>query len=196
MNPKKQLWVLAGGNGAGKSTFHRLFLAPLGLKLINADILAKELNRAKPEKASYRAAHIIGQLRDALVEEGVSFCFETVFSHVSKVDFAAKAKALGYKIILVYIHLDYSELNIARVKQRVSEGGHDVPIDKIKSRIPKTMQNIRAAIPLADETRLLNNSSASNPFAQVATLKKGLLIESIDPLPDWAQEMLGIKNKK
>ena len=65
----------------------------------------------------------------------ISFCFETVFSHESKIDFLARAKANGYKIILVYIHLFDANLNEARVKQRTSEGGHSVPIEKIHSRI-------------------------------------------------------------
>ena len=63
----KQLWLLVGGNGAGKSTFHRLFLAAL----------------------------LAEQQRESLLLRGFSFCFETVYSHPSKVDFVARAKALG-----------------------------------------------------------------------------------------------------
>ena len=113
MTFEKQLWILAGGNGAGKSTFYRLFLAPHGLKLINADVLAKVLNPKTPEAMSYQAAQIISRLREALLEDSVSFCYETVFSHVSKIDFVARAKTLGYQVILVYIHLENSELNEA-----------------------------------------------------------------------------------
>ena len=95
--------------------------------------------------------------RERLLQQGVSFCFETVFSHVSKIDFVANAKAQGYEIVLVYIHLDTSELNEARVYQRVTEGGHSVPVDKIHSRIPRTMKHIGAVLPLVDEARLLDN---------------------------------------
>ena len=96
-----QLWVLAGGNGAGKSTFYERFLKPSGLPFVNADILARELFPDDPEANSYEAARAVEVLRQQLVEEGRTFCFETVFSHPSKIDFVAMARARGYEIILV-----------------------------------------------------------------------------------------------
>ena len=122
MTLSKQLWELAGGNGAGKTTFYNLFLAPKGIRLVNADIIAKAISPENPEKVSYEVANVVEHIREELLQQSVSFCFETVFSHVSKIDFVAKAKAQGYEIILVYIHLDTSELNEARVYQRVTEG--------------------------------------------------------------------------
>ncbi len=86
MTSAKQLWLLAGGNGAGKSTFYRLFLAPRGIKLVNADLIAREINPEHPDKFSYEAAEISGRVMKDLLLNGVSFCYETVFSHESKVD--------------------------------------------------------------------------------------------------------------
>jgi predicted ABC-type ATPase len=189
----KQLWLLAGGNGAGKSTFHRIFLAPRGIKLINADLIAKEINPETPEKVSYEAASLVARLLQDLLYQGFSFCLETVFSHESKIDFVAKAKALGYEIILVYIHLDNPHLNEARVHQRVTEGGHHVPANKIHSRIPRTMKHVSTLLPLVDEARLLDNSSQRNPFQQVAVLRKGRPVEIIKPLPIWAKGILNVK---
>ncbi len=190
MRDSKQLWLLAGGNGAGKSTFYRLFIEPVGIKFINADLIAREIVPENPEDASYKASHLAERLRKELLHKGISFCFETVFSHFSKIDFVAQAKALGYEVILVYIHLDSHELNQARVVQRVSEGGHNVPFEKIQSRIPRTMRNISKILPLVDSARLLNNSSRKNPFQQVAVVKKGECKHLVVPLPDWAEEML------
>ena len=190
MAVSKQLWVLAGGNGAGKTTFYNLFLAPKGIKLVNADIIAKAINPENPEKFSYAAANVAEKIREKLLQQGVPFCFETVFSHVSKIDFVANAKAQGYEIILVYIHLDTSELNEARVYQRITEGGHNVPVDKIHSRIPRTMQHIGAVLPLVNEARLLDNSYRNNPFQQVACVKRGRRQWINDPLPGWAEEIL------
>ena len=190
MTVSKQLWVLAGGNGAGKTTFYNLFLAPNGIRLVNADIIAKAISPENSEKVSYEAANVVEQIREELLQQSVSFCFETVFSHVSKIDFVAKAKAQGYEIILVYIHLDTSELNEARVYQRVTEGGHNVPVDKIHSRIPRTMKHIAAVLPIVNEARLLDNSYRKNPFQQVASVKRGRRQWINDPLPQWAEEIL------
>jgi predicted ABC-type ATPase len=133
MNPHKQLWILAGGNGAGKSTFYRTQLAPLGLPFVNADLLAKELYPEAPEAHSYEAARLAAELRGRLLQEGRCFCFETVFSHPSKIDFVAEAKVLGYEVILVFIHLDSVALNQARIAQRVEEGGISYPATKSKA---------------------------------------------------------------
>lgn len=190
MSNLKQLWVLAGGNGAGKSTFYNLYLKKYGVKFVNADLIAKEIDPDNPENLSYQAATVAAKIREDLLSQGISFCFETVFSHESKIDFIANAKARGYQVILVYIHLIDSSLNEARVIQRVSEGGHSVPSEKIHNRIPRTMKHIKAALPLVDEARFLDNSSKDNPFQQTAVLKNGNYSEIASPLPEWAQEML------
>lgn len=191
MTGTKQLWVLAGGNGAGKSTFYKAsLLKKRGVQFVNADMIAKLINPDGPELVSYEAAHLVERIRDEFLLKGISFCFETVFSHTSKIDFIAKAKAYGYRVILVYIHLDPIALNEARVFQRVCEGGHDVPAEKIRTRLPRTMQNVAVALQLVDEARLLDNSSRSTPFQEIATVRKGRCIRAVNPLPQWAEEML------
>lgn len=186
-----QLWLLTGGNGAGKSTFYELFLKPRGLPFVNADIIARELYPAAPEQHSYDAARIAEALRHELLATGSSFCFETVFSHPSKIDFVARAKALDYHIVLVFVHLTQPTLNLARVHQRVQLGGHAVPEDKVLSRIPRTLNNIRAVLPLCNEVRLLDNSSADQPYRPVLTLREGVLVEACNPLPEWTEAVLG-----
>lgn len=186
----KQLWLLAGGNGAGKSTFYRLALQPLGLVMVNADNIARTIAPDNAEQASYAAAQLAEHLRYDLLNKGVSFCFETVFSHPSKIDFIAQAKALGYEVILVFIHLDNEQLNTARVAQRVGEGGHSVPEDKIITRIPRTLTHIKAALPLAAEVHLLDNSSSEYPLRAIASLHAGSLRVHTKPLPTWATNLL------
>jgi len=190
MTRAKQLWVLAGGNGAGKSTFYQHFLAANNLPLVNADILAGQLDPENSMAMSYKAAILVGKLRQHLLQAGISFCFETVFSHSSKIDFLASAKAHGYEIVLVYIHLLNDELNQARVAQRVMQGGHDVPAKKIISRIPRTMENIKKALPLVHVAKFYDNSSYERPFSPVAFLNHGILIKHQKGLPNWAEVML------
>lgn len=186
----KQLWLLAGGNGAGKSTFYRTQLQPLGIPFVNADLIARELFPDAPELHSYQAASIAEELRSRLLTEGQTFCFETVFSHPSKIDFLARAKALGYQTVLVFIHLCTPSLNKARISQRLAEGGHFVPDGKVENRIPRTLDNIKTAILLADDCYLLDNSSAALPFAQIAHLHHGNLVHAQQPLPEWARYLI------
>ena len=155
----KQLWLLVGSNGAGKSTFHRLFLAPL----------------------------LAEQQRESLLLRGFSFCFETAYSHPSKVDFVARSKALGYEVILVLIHLNNASLNQARIAQRISEVGHHVPAEKVISRL---LNNVQASQPLCDQVRLVDNSSADHPFLPVAKIIAGLEQRHQDPLPPWDLDLI------
>ena len=182
----KQLWVLAGGNGAGKSTFYELALKPLGVPFINADMIAKEYFPDAPEEKSYHAARLAEKLRFDQLAEGSSFCFETVFSHPSKIDFIGQAKALGYNIVLVIIHVNTSSLNLARVAQRIEEGGHSVPAEKVVARIPRMLENVAAAIPLCDDVRVLDNSRLDAPFQKILTIKGDQRIVHVETLPDWA----------
>lgn len=186
----KQLWLLVGGNGAGKSTFYRLVLEPLGLPFVNADRLAQLVYPDAAEERSYEAALLAEQQRNTLLLSGASFCFETVYSHPSKVDFTARAKALGYDVIMVVIHLEQAELNVARVAQRVREGGHNVPTEKLLKRIPRMLKQVKASIPLCDEVRVFDNSSAEDPFQPVMTIKMGELELHQQPLPRWAAQLL------
>jgi predicted ABC-type ATPase len=187
-----QLWVLAGGNGAGKSTYYERYLAPRGLPFVNADLLARKIAPGAPEAASYEASRMAAVLRDSLLDQGSSFCFETVFSHSSKIDFIANAVAHRYQVVLVFIHLVSPDLNVARVAQRVAEGGHNVPEEKVLSRIPRTMQHISTALHLADRTLVYDNSKTDRPYQLVAEVRdagKTLTVHH-NPLPEWANEIL------
>jgi predicted ABC-type ATPase len=157
---------------------------------LNADLMARHIDPEHPERVSYEAAHLIEKFREEILHKGISFCFETVFSHPSKIDFIAKAKALGCQVILVYIHLACLGLNEARVHQRLAEGGHSVPPEKIRSRLPRTLKNVTVALPLVDEARLLDYASRDRPFQKVGRVLRGRRVETVDLLPAWAEKML------
>ena len=76
----KSLWLLSGGNGAGKTTFFNVFLKPKGMAFVNADEIAKDVFGEAAEANSYHAAQIATKMREDLLIQGRSFCFETVFS--------------------------------------------------------------------------------------------------------------------
>ncbi len=180
------LYILVGGNGSGKSTYYDLHLRAVVPVFVNADLIAKEQFGDDAEAKSLEAAKIAEDTRYRLVDERVSFCFETVFSHPSKIDFLAHAKSQGYSIRMVAIYTDNPQLNVARVAQRVQSGGHDVPEQKIIERIARTYAHVGDAVALCDQFVLLDNSSATEPFKLKMAKRDGLWILVDNDLPDFA----------
>lgn len=192
------LVFLAGPNGAGKTTFFDEYLADLGLPYVNADRIARMLHEADPTAAAdvtdRRAFREAERLRAAFVEARLSFCTETVFSDPAraKLRFLAKARDRGFAVFLVFIGLESSALSVARVKQRVAHGGHDVPDEKLHARFPRTLANLRAAIPIADEAFLFDNSSYDMPYQIVAVYQAGRLVSKHPPVPHWTEGLAGL----
>lgn len=91
---------------------------------------------------------------------------------------------------MVMIHLQSAELNQARVAERVSEGGHSVPDEKVISRIPRTLRHVKTSIPLCDRVQVYDNSFEDEPFKPVLTVTNGMIKRHIEPLPEWAEELL------
>ena len=92
----------------------------------------------------------------------------------------------SYEIILVFINLENISLNLSRINQRISEGGHSVPAEKVAARIPRTLENIRKVIPLCDSVFILDNSRADNPFKKLVTISTGK-IKKESALPSWCE---------
>jgi len=192
------LVFVAGPNGAGKTTFFDAYLQPLGIPSIDADRIARALReadpRAAPDVVDRRAFREAERLRRAFLEARMSFCTETVFSDPvgARLGFLRKARAAGFAVFLVFIGLRDPSLSVARVKQRVARGGHDVPDEKLRARFPRTLANLRAAVPLADEAFLFDNSSYDAPYRPVAVYRDGKLVAGHPPRPPWAAGLPGL----
>lgn len=131
-----------------------------------------------PEAHSYEAALLAEQQRLKLLQAGISFCFEPVFFHPSKIDFLVQAKASGYQVILVMIHLVSLRLNQARIAMRVSEGGHNVPAAKVEGRIARMLKQVKVVLPLCDLVQ------------PIATLEQGYCRPHSSSLPPCAASLL------
>ncbi len=134
-------------------------------------------------------------LRESTLAQGLSFCTETVFSDTQgdKLDFLRRAHANGYVVFLVFIGITDAELSKARVLQRVEEGGHDVPDEKLDARFPRTLANLRLAIEKVDEAYLFDNSDPDlEPYRPVAVYLDGRLELRSDPIPGWAKGLPGL----
>ena len=174
--------ALAGPNGAGKTTFFGAHLARAGLRFVNADELARELELDAPE-----AAKVASKVRDALVEQRESFVLETVFSDPvgEKLAFLKRAAALGYTVVLCFIGLDSAERSDERVAMRVMQGGHDVPPEKLAARYPRTLENLRRALRELPHVLVFDNSDLGRPFTKVAEIVNGATRDLAEPLPAW-----------
>lgn len=191
--------LLTGPNGAGKSSLYRALVAEnlidATLEFVNADIYERDhLKRTKsPLKRTEAARKWAEDRRSALLQSKASFVSETVFSHESKIELIERAKQAGYQIVLYVVAVDNTETLVERVSNRVREGGHDVPTEKILSRYPRTLANLTKALPMADVAFLYDSQDIQDGGLQhVATCRKGVLIEGVEGFPVWARTILGI----
>ena len=181
------LVAVAGPNGAGKTTFYHAHLRSAGLRFINADTLALEMG-LEP----YAAGDLAGALRHEMVKRKESFIFETVFSDPigDKVTFLREAAASGYTVVLCFIGISGPEQSEDRVAMRVSQGGHDVPSAKLRSRYPRILANLITAICVLPHVLIFDNEDLGNPFRQVAVFKKGCEESICKPVPGWLRPIL------
>ena len=179
--------AVTGSNGAGKTTFYHAHLKSAGLRFVNADVLANEL-----DMESYAAARVAGTVRSALVEQRESFVFETVFSDPvgDKLAFLRDAAARGYAVILCFIGISGPEVSEQRVAMRVSQGGHGVPADKLVTRYPRTLSNLQAAIRELPHVWIFDNDDLRQPFRKVAVYEQGRRIFEGEPVPKWLRRIL------
>ena len=133
LSNKKTLYIVAGANGSGKTTFTLNFAAIEKLDFINADEIAKEYDPNDIQKYKITAGKVFFQRVNQSLSQNNSFILETTLSgkYLQKVIY--KAKEAGFYISLIYLYLDSDSENILRVKNRVLAGGHNVPeIDIIR----------------------------------------------------------------
>ena len=157
------IYLFAGPNGSGKSSVIANYISFYGLddvEYICPDIYASELFGAINDiyERYGKAMDFAEYKRERLLKEGKSMIIETVLSRSDKLDFVKKAKVSGYKIVSIFVSTESADINCARVKRRVSEGGHDVPEEKIRSRYIKSMDNLPLLSELSDELYVYDNS--------------------------------------
>jgi predicted ABC-type ATPase len=179
--------ALAGPNGAGKSTFYHAHLETAGLRFVNADVLSREL-RIGP----YEAAKIADSLRRELVRQQESFVFETVFSDPAgdKLAFLKDAAAAGYTVVLCFIGISGPEISEQRVAMRVSQGGHGVPTEKLETRYPRILENLKNALREVLHVWVFDNGDLRYPFRLVAVCESGQAIRLHKPIPQWLASVL------
>jgi len=159
--PAPTIYVIAGCNGAGKTTFAKEFLPSVGvIRFLNADEIARGLSPLRPEAVAFKAGRLLLSELHELIERGETFALESTLSGRTYVNIFGQAKQCGYAIELHFVWIPDVREAIRRVRQRVVEGGHDVPAEDIKRRFSRSIYHfLDDYAPLANKWFLWDNST-------------------------------------
>ncbi len=165
MNNQLKVVIIAGPNGAGKTTFAREFLPNEANcpTFINADLIAAGLSPFNPEAASVRAGRLMLEEIDDMVRQRKSFAFETTLSGRAYLHKIQQWQKLGYHVKLLFLSLPTSDVAIARVAARVSQGGHNITEDVIRRRFKAGLLNFDTLYKQQVDAWMLYDNSESKP---------------------------------
>lgn len=185
------LYIIAGCNGAGKTTASFTVLPEMldCDEFINADEIARGLSPLNPDKAAIEAGRIMLTKIDKLLHNKKDFAFETTLSTKSYTKTIERARQLGYQITLVFFWLDSVDLAIERVKIRVLEGGHNIPKPVIIRRYYSGLTNLfNLYIPICDYWMIFNNSVSSSMLIAEGYQDKDIDIKNISTFDTIKQQ--------
>jgi predicted ABC-type ATPase len=175
-----ELYIIAGPNGVGKTTFASTFLPKYSdcKNFINADLIAQGMSPFSPEAAAVRAGRLmLGEIR-FFSRRRDTFAFETTLSGRSYLRLIRQLKKQGYKVHFFFLAVKDVDVALSRVRDRVLKGGHDVPEAVIRRRFSRSIRNFLAEYrPLADSWYLFDNSGRT---PVVIALEKAHKLRIID----------------
>jgi len=204
LNRAGTIVVLAGVNGAGKSSIAGAFTSHEHGSFFNPDAVAREIRSLHPDISGELANGQAWQIGRALLEqaivEGRDYCFETTLGGRTIADLLERAARSGRRVNLWICGLASPELHLARVARRVAQGGHDIPPAKIRERWRTSRENLIRLLPFIHHLRVYDNSTEADPAEGHAPrpvlwleMKEGRITAPADlsGAPDWVQPILG-----
>jgi len=186
---RNELLVIAGPNGSGKSTItSEVDLS--NFRYVNADVIEAQLKNEIEGFSSLDAAKNAEDTLNALLSNKENIAFETVLSTERKINFMKNAKANGYRITCIYMLTKNPSVNVERVRQRVSVGGHGVPEDKVISRYYRCLKILPFVFNICDEVHVYDNSTdrSYNKSRRIISFSQGKLC--VYPNDVWSLDML------
>lgn len=192
--------VIAGTNGAGKSSILGAYLRQHGGDYFNPDEIARQLRQRQPllapEAANALAWSAGREQLISAIEQGHDYVFETTLGGNTIPRLLADAAARGHRLVIWYIGLDSAAAHIQRVQARVQRGGHPIAASKIRERYTRSLENLIMLLPRLSECRIFDNShsvamehgAAPQPVS-LLTIRDGEMVESIhlQQVPNWAK---------
>ena len=158
---KKNVYIIAGPNGSGKTTFAKMFLPEYAKceNFINADLIAQGLSPFSPEKAALQSGKLVLQQIEQYSSSFVDFGFETTLSGKLYAKLLRSLKKRGYNIHIYFLWVPDPAVSLARIKERVAEGGHDIPKADVIRRYTRSIDNFfKIYRDLSDNWMLFDNS--------------------------------------
>jgi predicted ABC-type ATPase len=200
---KPRIYVLAGINGAGKSSVGGAMFADAGQEFFNPDLAAQEFFAESPEISQEEANARAWQEGRRLLETSIitrqDFAFETTLGGNTITRLLKEAAKAGIEVRIWYVGLESVELHMARVRSRVAQGGHDIPEGKIRERYDRTRWNLIGLLPNLAELKVFDNTAESDPRAGSWPEPKLLLhwrhgrilySHNLVHMPEWAKPIL------
>ena len=198
-----RIYVLAGTNGAGKSSIAGAMLLRRRVEYFNPDAAARRILDANPgagQTQANAAAWLEGRrLLERAIAEGLDFAFETTLGGRTITSLLERAAARGIEVRVWYVGLSSPELHIARVRARVAKGGHDIPEPRIRERYDASRLNLIRLLPRLTELWVYDNSEDADPDAGVAPeprlvlhLRRGAIVgpRDLSGTPGWAKAIV------
>jgi predicted ABC-type ATPase len=198
-----RIYILAGTNGAGKSSIWGAMLIEQGAEYFNPDETAKRIRAANPALTQQEAQSLAWREGRWSLERAIAnrldYAFETTLGGNTIPALLERAISMGIEVRIWYVGLASVELHIARVRLRVAHGGHDIPEEKIRERYVRSIQNLLHMLPGLTELRVYDNSHQADPHTGqapeprlIAHLIKGKLVSLCDPaaIPNWAKPLV------
>ena len=187
------LYVLAGPNGTGKTTFYSFSVLnnfiPKDLPFINVDLIAQNLGGYN-ETNYERANEIYRQTISQLLSSGSDFMIESNLADNRSYEWLKLIKKKGYKINLYYLSTDDVAINIGRVQRRVLEGGHNIPEEIIKTRYLQSHSYLKTKLQAFEEVYLIDNSTDTSQIQ--VKIENGTIVFQLAELQNWISGIISI----
>jgi predicted ABC-type ATPase len=203
MSHKPVLYVLAGVNGAGKSSIGESEFRSQGSPVFNPDTIAQQIRTLHPHISLTLANAHAWQIGKSLLEQAIAggrdYRFETTLGGRTIAQLLEKAARSGHRLRIWFCGLASPELHLRRVQSRVALGGHDIPEDKIRERWNRSRENLVRLLPLIDHLRVYDNSADADPAeglkpqpVLLLEMKRGTITAPADlsGAPDWAKPVI------
>jgi predicted ABC-type ATPase len=194
------IFVLAGVNGAGKSSVAGRAFRDLGRDYYNPDeatLRIQEATGCSLDQANAQAWNDGRLLLEDAIQHGLDFAFESTLGGKTITDLLKKASQAGLEVSIAFVGLASPEHHLARVHARVAAGGHDIPEGKIRERWEGSRRNIIDLMPHLAELRVFDNTAERDPATgaipaplEVLHVRNGTIVSALDDPPEWAKPIV------